>query len=167
MLNIIKEPNPLLHKRAKEVSVKEINDELRSYLDKMIVTMRSSNGVGLASPQVGDLRRMLVAEIDFSGHAKRAIKMINPEIIEFSGKRKSCEGCLSIPGLEQKVDRKTSIQVKYLDEYGTEVIKNFEGFSAVIIQHEIDHLDGITLLDHSSRVKKSKYLKKIKNKLLN
>lgn len=135
----------------------EINDELRKVLDDMVKTMRLANGVGLASTQVGIDRRYFVMEID-----ETVKKCINPEILEILDKNVSVdEGCLSIPGIFKKVSRPDKIKVKYLNEYGEEVIEEMQGLWAKAFQHETDHINGMMYIDRLTPVNRNLIRKKL------
>lgn len=173
ILDIVTEPNPLLHQTCREIRSDEFGEELSKKLSDMAETMYAMGGVGLAGPQVGDLRRILVADLSYaeiteenriSGkYGSKLIKMINPQILSYEGSQVIVEGCLSIPNFQHSVNRSNLIKVSYLNELGETFEEEFSGFLSVIIQHEIDHLNGKTLLSKSSTLKKSQYLKKIKN----
>lgn len=134
------EGDPILRKVSREVT--EINDRIITLLEDMIDTMYEYEGVGLAAPQVGVLRRVVVIDI-----GEGPIKLINPEIIEEEGGIIDVEGCLSIPGRAGKVKRPEKVKVKYLDESGEEKIIEGTGLLAKALCHEIDHLNGILYID--------------------
>ena len=181
ILPLITAPDPFLKKISKPVL--EVDNDLREFMKNMVATMYQENGIGLASVQVGELKRVLVMDIDYeiddhdhhhhhhgeggcSGvHVKNANPQyfINPEIIEFS-KNDSVfnEGCLSFPGARAEVTRPESIKLKYLDFNGEKQVKEFDGISATCLQHEIDHLNGITFVDKISPIKREMILKRMK-----
>ena len=131
----------ILRKKCKVV--KEMNDRTKTLIEDMFDTMYDSNGVGLAAPQVGILKRIVVIDVDYeSPHV-----MINPEIIEKDGEQTGDEGCLSLPGLVATVTRPNHVVVKYLNEDMEEVTEEAEGLFARAICHELDHLDGILYKD--------------------
>ena len=132
--------DPILRKTSKEITV--INDRIKILLDDMIDTMINANGVGLAAPQVGVLRRAIVIDI-----GEGPIKIINPEIIESSGGLVDVEGCLSVPNITGTVERPEKLKVKYQDTDGVEKIIEVSGILARVFCHEIDHLDGILYTD--------------------
>lgn len=132
--------DPLLRKKSKEIN--EINDRIRELLDDMVETMKHANGVGLAAPQVGILRRAIVIDL-----GEEQLKIINPEIIETSGSIVDIEGCLSIPGISGTVDRPEKVKVRYMDENGKTKTIEASNLLARIFCHEIDHLDGILYTD--------------------
>lgn len=138
--NIVVEGDEILRKRSKEVT--EINEKIHMILDDMIDTMREYDGVGIAAPQVGILKRMFIVEIDGN-----LIEIINPEIIETRGIQKEDEGCLSVPGMVGTVERPEYIKVKGLNRNGEEIICEGTELMAVALSHEYDHLDGILYKD--------------------
>ncbi len=141
--NIRIDGDPILRKISREVG--EVNDRIRLLLDDMAETMYDADGVGLAAPQVGILRRVIV--VDPRDGETGLVKLVNPEIIEKDGEQIGIEGCLSIPEFNATVKRPEHVKVKYLDENGEEKIWDAHGFPAVILCHEIDHLDGVLFKD--------------------
>lgn len=141
--NIRQVGDPILRKTSKEV--KEVNDRIKILLDDMAETMYKADGVGLAAPQVGLLKRVIVVDVrDEDG----LIKLVNPEIIEKDGEQVGVEGCLSVPNFNANVKRPAHVGVKYLDENGDEKKIEAEGLKAVALCHEIDHLNGILFIDN-------------------
>lgn len=141
--NIRQVGDPILRKTSKEV--KEVNDRIKILLDDMAETMYKADGVGLAAPQVGLLKRVIVVDVrDEDG----LIKLVNPEIIEKDGEQVGVEGCLSVPNFNANVKRPAYVVVKYLDENGDEKKIEAEGLKAVALCHEIDHLNGILFIDN-------------------
>ena len=134
--NIVKKGDEILNKRCKEV--KEINSKILELLDDMAETMYEGNGVGLAAPQVGILKRIAVIDV-----GDGLIELINPVITETEGEQIETEGCLSIPGVYGKVKRPQRVVVEYLNRDGEKVRTEGTGLKAVCICHELDHLDGI------------------------
>ena len=141
--NIRLEGDPILRKISREVT--SVNDRIRELLEDMGETMYHANGVGLAAPQVGILKRVIV--VDPHDEETGLVKLINPEIVESDGEQIGVEGCLSIPNFNATVKRPEHVVVKYLDEEGNEKTWDAHGFPAVILSHEIDHLDGILFRD--------------------
>lgn len=141
---IVKDPDPVLRKKSKPVP--KITPNVQKILDDMADTMYDANGVGLAAPQIGILKRMIVVdtrEEDGPG----LIELINPEIVEKSGTQLGPEGCLSIPGIQGDVKRFKKVVVKGWDRNGNDVQITAEDFLARALQHEIDHLNGILFTD--------------------
>ncbi|MCI5643066.1 MAG: peptide deformylase [Peptoniphilus sp.] len=136
--------DPILRKKSKVVS--NYSDRLKVLIEDMYETMDIAYGVGLAAPQVGILKRIIVIDNRDDENGNR-FYMINPEIIEKEGEEVSLEGCLSVPGKQGSVKRAKDVKVRYNDLYGEEKIMEAEDFLARILQHEIDHLDGILYTD--------------------
>lgn len=138
--NIRKNGDEILRKKSRKVE--EINDRILTLIKDMQETMYEADGVGLAAPQVGILKRIAVIDV-----GNGPINLINPEIIETEGEYVDEEGCLSIPGEQGKVLRPRKVKVKALNEKGEEVIIEGEDLLARAMCHEIDHLDGILFID--------------------
>lgn len=151
-------PDPVLRKKARQVG--RVGDDERRLAYDMIETMRSSNGVGLAAPQVGVSKRIIVAE-DVESDKGATLTLINPKITRKKGKAKFCEGCLSLPGVSNDVMRPEFITVEALNLDGDELKINTGGILARIIQHEIDHLDGIVFIDKIGFLKRKKIIKQL------
>mgnify|MGYP001366428581 CR=1 FL=1 len=149
--NILQEGDDALRKTSREVS--EINDRIKMILDDMKETMVEGNGVGLAAPQVGILRRMFVAMPDTEAESPEIMDFINPEIMETEGEQEGEEGCLSVPGYAGTVKRPAKLRIKFTDRDGREQIRDFEDHGAVVICHEYDHLDGILYTDKAYDVR--------------
>ncbi|MBQ9091000.1 MAG: peptide deformylase [Anaerotignum sp.] len=138
----------VLRKKCKVV--KEITPNLLTLLDDMADTMYDANGVGLAAPQVGILKRVVVIDI-----GEGLVELINPEILETSGSQIDDEGCLSVPGKYAPVDRPNYVKVKAMDRDGNEFIIEGEELMARALCHEIDHLDGILYIDKALPVEEA------------
>lgn len=132
--------------RKKSRAVEKIDDRIVQLLNDMAETMYKSEGVGLAAPQVGILKRIIVVDV-----GDNLIKLINPEIIECEGSQIDDEGCLSVPNQRGKVDRPQSVTVKGMNEKGEEILVKGEDFLARALCHEIDHLNGILFVDKMER----------------
>ena len=133
----------ILRKKCRVVD--DINDRIKVLVEDMIETMYENNGVGLAAPQVGILKRIFVVDaMDGAGSSV----FINPEILEKSGEQTDEEGCLSLPGRHKPVKRANKIKIKALDVNGNEFVLDAEEFLARAIQHEYDHLEGVLFIDH-------------------
>ncbi len=143
--NIVTEGDDVLRKRAREVT--EINDRIRGITEDMVQTMRAESGLGLAAPQVGILRRIIVVEVD-----GQLYQLINPEIVETQGEQFEEEGCLSVPGLVGRVRRPQYIRITGLSPQGEPVEYEGEGLLAVAFCHECDHLDGILYTDKAEGI---------------
>ncbi|WP_164007416.1 peptide deformylase [Pyxidicoccus trucidator] len=145
-------PDPVLKQKARPVA--KVNDAVRVLVKDMFETMYSSEGVGLAAPQVGVLQRVIVLDTTHSQPESKPIAMINPEIIGMEGETSYKEGCLSIPGESEDVDRAAIVTVKFLDEEGQEQTLRCDGLLAIAVQHETDHLNGTVFVDHVSTLKR-------------
>lgn len=144
--NIRKDGDEVLRKKSKPVD--EINDKVLVLLKDMNDTMHNAgNGVGLAAPQVGVLKRIVVIDIGEGLH-----ELINPVILEQSGEQTGIEGCLSIPGIYGEVKRPDIVKVEALNPKGEKITIEAEGFLSVVLCHEIDHLDGILYKDKAIRI---------------
>ncbi len=169
ILEILTVPHPLLTQRARPVRQDELGPELKRHMANMLETMYAAPGVGLAGPQVGDLRRLLVCDLpeeDEDGGSEKGIEnvcLVNPEIVETSREKiRWEEGCLSVPEFWEYFDRPRTVTVRYLTPLGETVEQTFEDYHAVIVQHEMDHLEGVIILDRVSRLKRSRYLRKVR-----
>lgn len=166
ILQILEAPHPILAAAARPVTDEEFGPDLARFAEDMAQTMYAAPGVGLAAPQVGDGRRILVANLkgDVDEESRdELVTMINPVIVERSKNTiRWEESCLSVPEYDLDVDRSMRIHVEWRDVAGDPQSGWFEEFPAVVLQHEMDHLDGVTLLDRSSRLKRSRYIKRRK-----
>lgn len=149
--NVVTEGEELLRKKCKPV--KEVTDKIKTIMEDMLETMHQENGVGIAAPQVGILRRMFIAEPE----PGRVYYMINPEILEAEGSVEGQEGCLSVPGMIGTVERPERIKIKAMNLEGETVEYDFEGFDAVVMCHENDHLDGILYIDKATNIREAVY----------
>lgn len=145
--NVVTEGDEILRKKCRVVT--EVTDRIRETMEDMLETMHSQAGVGIAAPQVGVMRRMFIAEPE----PGRVYYMINPEILEQDGTQLSSEGCLSVPGLVGDVERPERIKIKAMDLDGEVKTYEFEGFDAVVMCHENDHLDGILYIDKAKNIR--------------
>ncbi len=139
---VIEVGDEVLRKKAKEVE--KVDDKIRELLDDMVETMHKFNGVGLAAPQVGILKRIIVIDLYDD---KGPIKLVNPVIIKEKGEQEVEEGCLSFPNQYAKIIRPMEVKVKALNENGEEIKISAKGLLAQALAHEIDHLDGILFID--------------------
>jgi len=160
---IIKYPNSLLLKPSQEI--KEITPEVRALAHDMAEAMYAKRGVGLAAPQVGDLRRLIVVDTSSPEERNDLKILVNPAIIHHEGVVEEEEGCLSVVAFSAKVKRAAKVVVKAQDIDGNALELQGEGLLAICLQHEIDHLDGILFLDHISRLKRALYDNRLKKKL--
>jgi peptide deformylase len=160
ILDIIVAPDPRLKITAK--AVKAVDDDVRALMDDMLESMHVANGIGLAAPQVGDSRRVIIVDISRAEEEPDPIRMANPELLWVSDEEGNHEeGCLSLPEQYAEVERPESIRVHYLDRSGEEQELDATGMLATCIQHEMDHLDGILFVDHISSLKRKMILRKL------
>ena len=160
ILTIVWAPDPIL--KAKCDRVAEVDDEVRRLMDDMLETMYDAPGVGLAAPQVGVKRRVIVVDCSRADEELRPMRMVNPEILTVALEEAiNEEGCLSLPGHYADVGRPASATVRYFDETGTSRQIEVDGLLATCIQHEIDHINGILFVDHISSLKRNMILKKM------
>ncbi|MGE4553749.1 MAG: peptide deformylase [Desulfovibrionaceae bacterium] len=160
LLDILTYPDPTLAQKCR--AVEAITPELAELAENMVETMYIKDGVGLAAPQVGRDERLIVLDRTGPKERKELYVLFNPEIVEREGETSYEEGCLSCPGLTAKTQRSERVTVTGLDREGQAVTVQAEGLLAIILQHEIDHLDGVTIVDHLSRLKRLMYEKKAK-----
>lgn len=156
LLPILEYPHPGLRKVAQRVE--QFDDTLRQLVADMFETMYAAPGIGLAATQVDVYQR--IAVVDVSEGKDQPLVLINAEILEASGVEEMEEGCLSIPGVHEKVARKERVKVRYQDLEGVERELEADGLLAVCIQHELDHLEGRLFIDHLSPLKRERALKK-------
>ena len=165
LLPILEAPHPILSQKARVVAETEFGPELVQLLEDMAETMYDAPGVGLAAPQIGDSRRILVADPNNNDDddTPTLYKMVNPKIISKSPTFISYEeSCLSVPEFYVNVKRFEELTVEWQDGMGNTHREVFSGFPSIVLQHEMDHLEGITLLEKSSKFKRSRYMSKIK-----
>ena len=160
LLDILVYPDSAL--KLKSVPVENIGPETDSLLDDMAETMRAADGVGLAAPQVGRNIRVLVVDVPRGeGEERDFFELLNPEIVSSSGFQSGTEGCLSVPGFFAEVRRKREVQVSALDRKGGRFTVEASGMLSRVLQHEIDHLDGILFFDRLGKLKRDVLLKQI------
>ena len=159
-MEIIVAPDNRLNQVSKKVEV--VDDVIVSILNQMLECMYKNNGIGLAAPQVGILKRLVVIDCSDKNNVKKHLKLINPEIIQLSSEISEFEeGCLSLPTQYAKVKRPAEIIVKFQNIKGAFCEESFSGIEATCIQHEVDHLDGKLFVDHVSKLKKNIIIKKL------
>jgi peptide deformylase len=149
-LAILEYPDPRLRKKAQPVTV--VDDAVRHLVDDMLETMYAAKGVGLAASQVDVHKRLLV--LDVSETRNQPLVLINPELLSAEGRVPGEEGCLSLPGIYDKLERAAKIRVRALDRDGEPLELDAEGMLAVCIQHEMDHLEGKLFVDYLSELKR-------------
>ena len=156
-LKILEFPDPRLRTKATPVEV--VDDAVRQLIGDMFETMYAAPGIGLAATQVDVHKRLLITDV--SSDQSEPFVFINPEILEKDGVTVSDEGCLSVPGYYEEVERAEHIRVRYLDRNGEQQEMEAEGLLAICIQHEIDHLDGKLFVDYLSEAKRQRIRKKL------
>jgi peptide deformylase len=165
ILPIVEVPDPRL--RQISTPVEAVTDETRALIRDMFETMYAAPGIGLAAIQVGVPKRILVIDLqepeeEDGEPVRRPLVFINPEILQNSDREVPySEGCLSIPDQYAEVDRPDRVRVRWLDEQGAAHEEEIDGLLAIVIQHEMDHLNGILFIDHLSRLKRDMVLKKL------
>ncbi|MDD3884185.1 MAG: peptide deformylase [Gallionella sp.] len=160
ILKILQYPDERLHTVACRVD--QVDDEIRQLVRDMAETMYAAQGVGLAATQVDVHRQVIV--VDTSESKDRLQVFINPEILASCGEEESEEGCLSVPGIYEKVQRAEKITLNALNENGQPLTLEAEGFLAVCLQHEIDHLHGRVFVEHLSQLKQGRIRTKLKKR---
>ena len=158
ILTILEFPDERLRQKAKPVEM--VDDGIRKLIDDMFETMYAAPGIGLAANQVNVQRRLLV--LDISEEKNQPLALINPELLTREGQEESDEGCLSVPGVFEKVKRAEKIRVRALNRDGESFEMDADGLLAVCIQHEIDHLEGKLFVDYLSPLKRQLARKKVK-----
>jgi peptide deformylase len=161
LLPILHYPDPRLHKRA--APVERVDDRIRQLIRDMAETMYAAPGIGLAATQVDVHERVIVIDISEDRTDLRAF--VNPVILETEGEAETEEGCLSVPGVFDKVTRAERVKVRALDPEGEPFVLEAEGLLAVCIQHEIDHLEGKVFVEYLSRLKQQRIAAKLRKQL--
>jgi peptide deformylase len=157
-------PDPVLKKAARPVD--RVDDSVRRLLDDLAETMYAADGVGLAAPQIAEPVRCIVIDTSPRQEGQRLIHLVNPEIVKLEGTTSYTEGCLSIPGEAEEVERAAKVWVRALDRSGSPFELECEGLLAIAVQHETDHLDGTMFVDHLSSLKREiirRRMKKLKS----
>jgi peptide deformylase len=147
--------------RKKSQTVEKIDKKIQKLLDDLTDTMYNAPGVGLAAPQIGENVRVLVVDISTKEEENTLLELINPAITDSSGTQKSEEGCLSVPGFYGNITRKKKITVEAVNRDDEKFKIEAEDILARVLQHEIDHLDGILFFDKMAKLKKELFIKKI------
>ena len=156
-LPILEFPDPRLRTRAAPVA--DVDATIRKLIDDMFETMYAAPGIGLAATQVNVHKRVLV--VDVTENRSQPLALINPEIVSRDGVEETEEGCLSVPGVYDKVTRAERIRVRTLDRNGKQIELDADGLLAVCIQHEMDHLEGKLFVDYLSELKRTRIRKKL------
>jgi peptide deformylase len=145
-------PDPALKAKSKPVS--KIDDSIKALVKDMAETMYAEDGVGLAAPQVGVLKRILVVDTSPRQPGQKLMTFINPELVSADGRTKYTEGCLSIPGEAEEIERFAKVTVRAQNEKGQTFEVEADGLLAIALQHEMDHLDGVLFVDRLSSLKR-------------
>ncbi|WP_420563641.1 peptide deformylase [Thalassobaculum sp.] len=157
---IIWAPDPVL--KTKCTPVPAVDDEIRTLMDDMLDTMYAAPGIGLAAPQIGVTKRVIVVDVSEKDEPNAPLCLANPEIVWKSDETAPHEeGCLSLPDLYADVERPVAVKVRYLDRDGAQQELEADGLLAICLQHEIDHIDGVLFVDHLSALKRNMFLKKM------
>jgi peptide deformylase len=160
LLPILTAPDPALKKISQPV--KQVDASVRKLMDEMLETMYHAPGIGLAAPQVGVLKRVIVLDLAREGEAPQPLRIANPEVVWVSDNDATYnEGCLSVPEHYADVVRPAACRVKYLDQDNKQREIAAEGLLATCLQHEIDHLDGVLFIDHLTSLKRNMILRKL------
>jgi peptide deformylase len=160
LLPILTAPDPKLKLKAARVAA--VDDSIRQLMEDMLETMYAAPGIGLAAPQVGVAQRVIVMDVGKDEDDRQPLRMANPEIVWVSDDDNAYEeGCLSVPEHYATVVRPSAIRVRYLDEQNEIREKDADGLLATVLQHEIDHLDGVLFIDHLSSLKRNMILRKL------
>ena len=160
ILKIIKEPDPILRKKSQPVD--RVDENIQRLMNDMLETMYQAPGIGLAAPQVGILKRVIVIDIAKDDEPKKPLYIVNPKIIWKSEEEITREeGCLSIPGFFAEITRPLKCKIKYLDYNGNEKEDEVDNLLSTCIQHEVDHCDGVLFIDYLSKLKKDMIIKKL------
>ncbi len=153
-------PNPVLKQKAQPVAV--VDDTIRTLIKDMFESMYAADGVGLAAPQIGVLKNVIVLDTTSKQPESKPIAMVNPELLMLEGKCIYKEGCLSVPGEAEDVERAAVVTVRYLDEQGEQQTLTCDGLLAIAVQHETDHLKGVMFVDYVSTLKRELIRKRMK-----
>jgi len=160
VLEILKYPAPAL--RRKCLPIERVTEQTAELARAMLATMHDAPGVGLAAPQVGENVRLIVVDVSLGKDPKQVHFLVNPEIENAEGERVVEEGCLSLPGITEKIRRRETVRVRALNLSGEEVVLDAREVLAFVLQHEIDHLDGKLILDHLNKTKRDLVKRRLK-----
>ncbi len=161
ILEILTAPDPRLRQVSAPVTV--VDDGIRALMDDMLETMYEADGIGLAAIQVNVPKRVIVMDLAGEEDDPAPVYFVNPEILDPAEETSLYqEGCLSVPEFFEEVERPVRCRVRYLDYHGAEQMLEAEGLLAICIQHEMDHLNGVLFIDHISRLKRDRIIRKLK-----
>lgn len=153
-------PDPVLKETARPVD--RVDDDVRRLLDDLSETMYAADGVGLAATQLGVLRRCIVIDTSPRQDGQKLVHLVNPTIVAAEGRTTYTEGCLSIPGEADEVERYATVRVRALDYFGKELELDCDGLLSIAAQHEVDHLEGTLFVDHLSSLKRELIKRRMK-----
>ncbi|MCA2981980.1 MAG: peptide deformylase [Myxococcaceae bacterium] len=153
-------PHPVLKQKAQPVTV--VDDSIRALIKDLFDSMYAADGVGLAAPQIGVLKNVIVLDTTPRQPESKPLAMVNPQLLSLEGTVDYREGCLSVPGEAEDVERAAIVTVRYLDEQGVEQTLRCDGLLAIAVQHETDHLSGTMFVDHISTLKRELIRKRMK-----
>ena len=162
-LEILKYPAPALRRKCRPVE--SVTTQVEELARAMLETLRAAPGVGLAAPQVGESVRLIVADLSVGEDPEAAHVLINPRIESAEGERIVEEGCLSLPGVSEKIRRHEAVRVRGLNPRGEEVLLDARGALSFVLQHEIDHLDGKLILDRLNKTKRELLKRRLKKQV--
>ena len=162
VLEILKYPHPLLKKRSQEIE--KIDENIRQLIQDMTETMYDASGVGLAACQVGVNKRIIVLDVSPMDPEQDLFALINPEIVAEEEEIDHEEGCLSVPDCQEIIKRKQKVRIRGMSSEGKEVELEAQGILAIALQHEVDHLNGVLILDRMSGLKREIYRNKLRKK---
>ena len=162
VLEILKYPHSLLKRRSKEIDL--VDETIKNLIQDMTETMYDANGVGLAACQVGVNKRIIVLDVSPMDPEQDLFALINPEIVEEEDEIDHEEGCLSVPDCLETIKRKQKVRVRGVSPEGRRVELEAQGILAIALQHEVDHLNGVLILDRLSGLKREIYRNKLKKK---
>ena len=162
VLEILKYPHPVLKRRSQEIE--KIDENVRQLIQDMTETMYDANGVGLAACQVGVNKRIIVLDVSPMDPEQDFFALINPEILTAEEEIDHEEGCLSVPDCQETIKRKQKVRVRGMSPEGNEIELEAQGILAIALQHEVDHLNGVLILDRMSGLKREIYRNKLRKK---
>ncbi len=158
LLEVLTVPNKKL--KEKGVEITEFDEKLHTFLDDMAETMYAENGIGLSATQVGVALNVATVDVASRDEPSQLLELVNPKIVEREGRVVSEEGCLSVPGVWEEVERSEKIKVEYQDRHGEKQSLEADEMLSICIQHELDHLDGKVFIDYLSKLKRKLAVKK-------
>lgn len=161
-LPIVMVPDQTLSTPSEDVPANEFGEKLNLLIERMFLTMKEAPGVGLAAPQIGINWRLFVVDITYDNPEVEPFEVINPKVLRKSGDTSYEEGCLSIPGFFHEMKRSSEIDIKFIDRDQKPHQLKAKGFLAIVLQHELAHIEGNTIISHLSAMKQSMIVKKVR-----